>query len=219
MWATLCLAVGASVLAGVHRLLPPPLHPLQFTMIGALGIWGGARLRPWLGLTLPILVWVITDLILWQMYGYPYFNPFVYGSFVAYGLLGLTLRNSHSPARIGVTTLAGSLIFFLVTNFGVWVASWKTADQVPEGKAFIVGRGKYDHPEVHYSADIRGLVACYALAVPFIQTEIPPPAPLGFFGNTIAGDLFFCGVLFGLQALVLRLVTRRQPELASVANH
>lgn len=47
-----------------------------------------------------------------------------------------------------------------------------------------------------YSQDLSGLVQCYVLAIPF-------------FGNTLAGDLLFSTVFFGLYA-VLSLVMERQ---------
>lgn len=218
-WVTLGLALGAAVLAAGHRLLPPPLHPLNFTMIGALGLWGGARLKPWLGVCLPLIVWGVTDVIIGRRDGYPYFNGFVYGSFIVYALLGLTLRNTRSLTRIGMTSLGASLIFFLVTNFGVWIKSWQTADRVPDGRAFVEERGDKGETSIFYSPDLKGLAACYALAVPFIRSEsLPPAVPFGYLGNTVAGDLFFCGVLFGMHAFLLHIAGRRETVLARVPH-
>jgi len=36
------------------------------------------------------------------------------------GAIGLLLRNHASPLRLGIAALASSIIFFLVSNFGVW---------------------------------------------------------------------------------------------------
>ena len=57
-------------------------------------------------------------------------------------------------------SLAASVLFFLVSNFGVWLNS------------------------VTYPKTIAGLLGCYEMAIPFFQ-------------NTMFGDLFFVGVLFG----------------------
>src|SRR5437870_1723998 len=115
VWPTLAFALAAMILAGVQRMVP---HPFNLTMIGALGLWGGARLWPWLGLALPLAVWGVTDLILWQVTREPAFNPFVYSSFLVYAILGLWLRRISSVTRIGATSLLGSLQLFLLTNFG-----------------------------------------------------------------------------------------------------
>ncbi len=50
------------------------------------------------------------------------------------------------------------------------------------------------HPET-YTADLSGLLESYALAVPF-------------FRNTMLGDLFFTGALFGAYEAVVLLVKR-----------
>src|SRR5436305_12460656 len=90
---TLGFAVVAAVVAALQRVTP---HPGNFVMIGGLGLWAGARLRPGLGLLLPVLVWGLTDVIEWSR-GNPAFNPFVAGGFLLYGVLGLLLRKSKSP--------------------------------------------------------------------------------------------------------------------------
>jgi hypothetical protein len=88
---------------------------------------------------------------------------FTYSSFALIGLLGfVALRNKFSAGRLVLISLLSSLIFFLVTNFGVWVM-----------------------PNTMYSKDFAGFITCYISAIPF-------------FGNTVAGDLFFSTVLLGI---------------------
>jgi len=55
-----------------------------------------------------------------------------------------------------------------------------------------------------YPKSAAGLVACYAAAIPFFQ-------------NTVAGDLFFAGLLFGGFALLERAVPilRERPVAAA----
>src|SRR5262245_6217856 len=191
---TLIYALVAAVLAGIHRLLPPPLHPWNLTMIGALGLFGAARLRPWLGLVLPVVVWGVTDLIHWQITGYRAFNPFVCTSFLLYGLLGLTLRRTSSPARIGGTCLLGSMLFFLITNFGVWLGSRIDPAELPAGRAYLIAEQGSPYPRgtIRYADNMEGLLVCYARAIPFFGSDAPP---LGFLGNVLLGDLLFCGAL------------------------
>jgi hypothetical protein len=64
-------------------------------------------------------------------------------------------------------SLLSSVLFFVVTNFAVWLGSGM------------------------YTADIKGFVECYVMAIPY-------------FGNTLAGDLFYCTVLFGSYVLLKR---------------
>lgn len=172
------LAGGLTVLAAVLRLVP---HPGNLTPVGALGLYGGARLPLARALALPLAVMALTDIILhYAVYpGYPPFNAWVYASLAGNVLLGRRLlRHTQSFAKITAVTLLASLQFFLVTNFGSWLGS------------------------PFYPQNLGGLAACYAAALPFYGQDVP--APFGFFGNAVAGDLFFSAALFGLHAWLAR---------------
>jgi hypothetical protein len=80
------------------------------------------------------------------------------------------------------TALLSSILFFVITNFGVW----------------LTGGGWF------YPRTWQGLVECYVMAIPF-------------FRNTLAGDLVFTGVLFGLFELFLRSI-RASEKKAIQAN-
>lgn len=54
-----------------------------------------------------------------------------------------------------------------------------------------------------YPLTAAGLAACYAAGIPFFQ-------------NTLAGDLFYCGLLFGGFALLERAVPALRSELRTV---
>src|SRR5262245_28840215 len=67
------LTVSAGCLAGLIRLVP---HPVNFSPVGALGLFGGARLRLWQALALPVGVMAITDYALWLLSGMdPLYSP------------------------------------------------------------------------------------------------------------------------------------------------
>jgi hypothetical protein len=201
-WTTLAFAAVMAVLAGIQRYYP---HPFNLTMIGALALWGGARLNPYLGLALPIGVWGATEVLELVVKKQAAFNPFVYASFLLYGLLGLSLRRSSSPARIGAMCVLGSVQFFLITNFSAWLHLSVPASQLPEGKALVmVQRDGFELPA--YARNMEGLAACYILAVPFSNPDAPP---LGFFGNALVGDLTFTAVFFGVHAFLLAVVAGR----------
>jgi hypothetical protein len=203
---TLVLAVAA----GLLRLLPG--MPMNFVPVGALGLFAGARFRSWRALVVPLAVMALSDLLLWALRDLTPFDPFVYAGFALYVLGGwLFLGRSAGAGRIALVSAAASVQFFLITNFGVWLMA-----SVPDKAALVApGEGVYwqDYSAhnvpfpvpVAYSRDLRGLTACYVAALPFIRTNAPP---FGFFGNTLVGDLFFSGVLFGLSALARRTVYR-----------
>jgi hypothetical protein len=204
------LACVLAVIAALLRFVPYArmLPIFNFTPVGALGVFGGARLKWWQALSIPILVMAVTDLILWQWKGndflwagWLFFDPFVYVSLLVNVLLGRTLLSrTESPWRIAAVTLLGSFQFFVITNFGVWVIDRQSA--VPM-----------------YSANLAGLLQCFGKGLAFYKTEAPP---LGFFGNTVLSDLFFVAALFGAHALLTRTVfpaERVAPASNVVVSH
>ena len=111
------------ILAALYRLIPYAYRPPNLAPVGAMGIYGGARLPLWQALTMPLLIMLLSDFALWRLYGWRPFDAFVYGSFVIYVLLGRLVRHSRSPARIALVTFFGSVQFYVITNFGFWYNS------------------------------------------------------------------------------------------------
>src|SRR5688500_5404977 len=106
---SLSLLLLATALAAVVRIVP---HPWNFTPLGALGLYGGARLRSWQVFVLPLAAMFVTDIALWVALKNPPFNPFVYGAFLVYVLLGrFVVGRSESLWRIGAATLTGAVVF------------------------------------------------------------------------------------------------------------
>jgi hypothetical protein len=194
------LSVAAAVTAGLIRLIP---HPYNLTPVGALGLFAGARLRFWQAIAFPLAIMVVTDIVLRMTLGYPAFDPYVYGCFVVNVLLGRLLRGTESPLKIGGMSLMASLVFFLVTNFGVWLAASVDPQALPAGASFVETRdAHYAFPTIHYARSWGGLLACYGFGLAFINT---PASPFGFFGNQLMGDFLFAGVLFGMHAVLSRV--------------
>jgi hypothetical protein len=142
--------------------------PIAFTSISAALLFFGARAsrkNAW-------IAWVLcaaTDVVLTTIvYSYPLtWDQFVTWGWYAAALgLGILLRNTNSPVRIGATSLLSSILFFVVSNFAVW-ASYRTL----------------------YAATLRGLINCYVAAVPF-------------FRHTLAADMVFTAIFFGLPLLL-----------------
>jgi hypothetical protein len=128
------------VLAALARLIP---HPPNFTPVGAMALFGGACLADRrLALLLPLTTLFLSDLFL----GLHVLIPVVYGSFAVNVLLGRWLRSRRTFASTAAVTLAGSVQFFVVTNFACWLL-W-------------------------YPHTVEGLVTCYVAAIPFFQNTL-----------------------------------------------
>src|SRR5262249_17417231 len=106
----LLLAVATSILP----------HPWNLTPMTAVALFAGARLaRSWVAMAATIACLALGDLALGHL---PYEGmAWVYGSTVAVVLLGRVLQTRRGWRAPLATALAGGLLFFVVTNFGVWV--------------------------------------------------------------------------------------------------
>jgi len=142
--------------------------PIAFTSVSAALLYFGARgVRKYAWI--PWVLCAAADVVLTTIiYSYPLtWDQFITWAWYGVALgLGMLLRNTNNPLRIGGTSLLSSLIFFVVSNFAVW-ASYRTL----------------------YPATLQGLTNCYAAAVPF-------------FRHTLAADLVFTAIFFGLPVLL-----------------
>jgi hypothetical protein len=111
--ALLWLAAGLISLGIIARLVP---HPWNASPVMAIALFAGAYFpRRW-SLALPLAVVVLSDLlIMWHRTA-----PFTWLAYALAGLLGWWLRGRATPGRVACASLAGSCLFFLVSNFGVW---------------------------------------------------------------------------------------------------
>ena len=151
--------LSAILIAAALRLVP---HPPNFTPIGAMALFSGAYLgRRALAFVAPLAAMLLSDAVL----------GFYSGMWVTYlavalvALLGAIALQKRTPVRIGLAAVAGSALFFLVSNFGTWALS-----------------GMYPHTAA-------GLAACYVAAIPFFQNTLAGDlfyATLLFGGFTIA---------------------------------
>ncbi len=121
------LLTGMVVAAAALRLLP---HPMNFTPVGALALFGGASFRSKrMALALPLVSLIAGDIFI----GFHRLMPYVYASFLASVAIGFWLRRNRSVVRIGAGVLAGAIQFFLVTNFALWAASIGAYPKTPAG--------------------------------------------------------------------------------------
>jgi len=88
--------------------------------------------------------------------------PVGYGSFALIVCLGFWLRGRRKVVPIAGAALAGSVLFFVLTNLGVWaLGSW-------------------------YPKTWEGLVACYVAAIPFFHNTLLGDA---FYSTVFFGGL------------------------------
>jgi uncharacterized protein DUF6580 len=102
-------------------------------------------------LLIPLLALVISDFVVIQVLydgRHPWLDPFTWLGFVSISLIGWVLRRSLSPVRLLAASLAGSLLFFVISNFGVWA------------------RGDL------YPHTWSGLATCYTAAIPFFRNTV-----------------------------------------------
>ena len=129
------------VLGVLSRLLP---HPPNFSPIAMMALFSGTYLSKKQALTIPLLIMIVSDIFI-GLHGLIWWT---WGSFLLIGLIGVWLKK-----RLGLLVAAGkafvsSVIFFLITNFGVWVSTnW-------------------------YPHTFKGLVDCFVAAVPFFRNTL-----------------------------------------------
>lgn len=126
------------LLGVVSRLVP---HPWNATPVMAMALFGGTYLSKRWSILLPLAAVAISDVFL----GWHNTIAFTWGAFALTGLLAWWVRAHPSATRIFVGALSGSVAFFLITNFGVWVVG----DLYPRTAA--------------------GFWECYVAAIPFFR--------------------------------------------------
>jgi hypothetical protein len=138
MRSTLYLMLALALFTLLWRVLP---HGWNMTPALALALFAGARLQqPALRFALPLAAMLVSDLIL----GFHDTMLYVYGALALVVLMGQGFaRGASLPGHAGLS-VAGSLLFFAITNFGVWMS------------------------DTLYPLTAEGLVACYTMAVPFL---------------------------------------------------
>ncbi len=117
------------LLAAFTRLIP---HAPNFTAIGALALFGGAQFvdKKW-ALLVPLAALYLSNIALNTLLYAEYFpglsflqpDPWVFGAVLGIAALGHFFVKKATVPSVFAASLAGSVLFFLVTNFGVWAGS------------------------------------------------------------------------------------------------
>lgn len=144
------LITGLIFAVVIFRIIP---HPFNFTPVLAMSLFAGAKLnnKKW-SILIPVAALFLSDIILSFMNNYPLFHNtifFVYGAIILTVLMGWNLSsNKLQVGKTAILTIISSVLFFVITNLGVWMFSNL------------------------YSLDTSGLINCFAMAIPFFKYSL-----------------------------------------------
>jgi len=128
--------------AALFRFLP---HPPNFVPLTAIALFAGAYITDKrLAFLIPIGAMFISDMII----GFHNTMLFVYIGLLAVVGIGMLLQNRQRVAPIAIATVSGSVLFFIISNFGVWLMT------------------------AMYPKTLEGLITCYVAAIPFFRNAL-----------------------------------------------
>lgn len=155
----------------------------NFSMIGALSLFSGAVLKQRSkAFLVPLFACLISDVYLafftdtQGFYGVSQF--FVYLAMLPIVWAGSKMKNSK-PLTIGAYSIGSTLLFWLLSNFGVWFGNLFT----------------------QYEPGLT-LAATYLRAIPFLQGGAAEAYATELFLGTLFGDLIFSAYFFGMYAIL-----------------
>jgi hypothetical protein len=127
--------IGIIIVAILSRLIP---HPPNFTPVTAVALFSIINFKnKYIAVLIPIICLFLSDLIL----GISLINLFVYFSFILISGIGYLFGKINIKS-----VLLSSFVFFLFTNFGVWL--------------------------IGYPKTLEGLITCYIAAISFFGWAI-----------------------------------------------
>jgi hypothetical protein len=136
------LIAGLVLAAALLRIVP---HPPNFAPVAAMALFAGAHLdNRKLAFLIPLAAMALSDMVI----GFHDGLLLVYVCMCIAVAIGMQLRGRIRPLTVAGGALASAVIFFVVTNFGVWLTSGM------------------------YPLSAGGLVACYVAAIPFFHYTI-----------------------------------------------
>ena len=125
------LAITTIIVLSLFRLIP---HPPNFTPILAISVFAGIKFKNNLfSYFVPIIAMLISDAII----------GFHSGMLVIYSTIFLSAFIARKFNTINTSVLSSCILFFLITNFQVWIMSSS------------------------YPKSLSGILECYTLAIPF----------------------------------------------------
>jgi len=129
------------VLLGISLRLVP--HLPNVIPVVAIALFTGTYLNKRYAPFLALMLMIVSDFFV----GLHNVMAFTWISVVLISYLGIWLRERKTPAMVIGTSIASSVLFFVVTNFGVWLMGW-------------------------YPRTAAGLAQCFTLAIPFFRNML-----------------------------------------------
>lgn len=156
------------LVAAVFRLLP---HWPNFTPIAAIALFGGACFSDKrLAYLIPMVIMILSDAAMEFINGTGFHNTliYVYIGFILTTTIGVMAAKKINVQRIAVSSLLSSILFFVITNFGVWVTD-----------VSAIG--------------LTGLIETYILGIPFFGYTV-----LGdiFYNAILFGALYYAQIKY-----------------------
>lgn len=136
------ILIALIIAVSLYRIFP---HPHNITPIMALALFAGTYFeKRWMAFAVPLTSMLLADLFL----GFHNTILFVYAAMAIAVVIGFWLHNRVSSLKVLGATISSSLVFFIISNFGVWLVSG------------------------YYSKTWTGLIECYTMGLPFLQRSM-----------------------------------------------
>jgi len=132
-------------------------HVWNFTAVGALAIFAGSLIQDKrLAFILPLAAMAVSDIFIGNG-----FSLVVYIGFILMVACGLLIRNKITPGNIALASVAGAVVFFLITNFA-FLYPW-------------------------YPHNVQGVIQSYIMGLPFLRNMLIADA---IYGTVLFGAFY-----------------------------
>lgn len=136
------LHIGLIIVAAVlFRIFP---HAPNLVPVGAIALFAGYGIKNKWGIAIPVVIMALSDFFI----GYHDTMWFVYGSYIAIAIMGRVFASKLSLPTVVLLSISSSILFYVVTNFGVWLMG------------------------TMYTKDVSGLMQSYVYAIPFFRATL-----------------------------------------------
>ena len=142
-------SIGIVLLLAFSRLIP---HPPNFNPIVAVAIMSGYFFR---NINWSFIVLLISMLIVDTFIGFYKHMFFTYLSLFLITFIFFKISYKINLKSLFIFGFLGSLIFYLVSNFGVWASG-------------VIS----PITNLPYEKNLNGLISCYILAIPFFKNTV-----------------------------------------------
>lgn len=169
-WKGFSLIIALVFIAAFSRLIP---HWPNFTAIGAMTLFGAAHFKKkYLAFIIPVIAMWLSDLLvnnfIYKAETFVWFQSFQLYTIIPMALITLAglfiFKNKVTPSRVLGGSVVATIIFFMVSNFGSWMAPYSL------------------HPST-----FSGLISAYVAGLPFALNTLAGDI---FFSTALFGTYF-----------------------------